>query len=303
MTGLTPGGPHVVGLGGGHGLAATLAAARRYAGAVDAVVSVADDGGSSGRLRRDLGIPAPGDVRRCLVALADEPDGLWARAFRSRFADGDLAGHPLGNLVIAGLVPVAGTFGGAVEEAGRLLGVCGRVLPATEQPVVLAAVISGRVHAGQTAIEASARGGVATVGFEPPDPSAPPEVLEAIAAADQVVLGPGSLYTSILAVAAVPSIAKTLAARDGGTVYVCNLKASRETVGYDVAAHVEALCRHGVRPDRVVADPSAIEIGDVPQGVDVVEAALAGPGGWAHDVSRLAATLSGLARGRGTMIG
>ncbi|HEY2430548.1 MAG TPA: 2-phospho-L-lactate transferase CofD family protein, partial [Acidimicrobiales bacterium] len=127
--------PAVVGLGGGHGLAVTLTAARRYASQITAVVSVADDGGSSGRLRHDLGIPAPGDVRRCLVALAAEPSGPWAQAFGSRFDRGDLAGHALGNLVVAGLAETAGSFIAAIEEAGRLLDAQGRVLPATASSV------------------------------------------------------------------------------------------------------------------------------------------------------------------------
>ncbi|MHB8467432.1 MAG: gluconeogenesis factor YvcK family protein [Acidimicrobiales bacterium] len=294
MSGLVAGGPRVVGLGGGHGLAASLAAARRYAGDITAVVSVADDGGSSGRLRRDLGIPAPGDVRRCLVALAADPDGLWARAFGGRFDRGDLAGHSLGNLVIAGLVRTTGSFTAAVEEAGRLLDACGRVLPATVDPVVLTATIDGRRHEGQTAVEASARG-IATIGLEPSDAAAPDEVVDAIDQADQIVVGPGSLFTSVIAVAAVPMIKQALARRRGHVVYVCNLKASKETVGYDVGAHVAALARHGVGPDVVLADPAAIDVGSMPEGVRLVEAALARPDGWFHDANLLAAALSGLA--------
>lgn len=296
MRGLTPGGPRVVGLGGGHGLAATLAAARRYAGTIDAVVSVADDGGSSGRLRRDLGIPAPGDVRRCLVALAGDPEGVWAQSFGTRFDRGDVAGHPLGNLVIAGLSITAGSFIAAVGQAADLLDACGRVLPATLDPVVLTAVINGRVHEGQTAIEASARGGLTTIAFDPPDPEAPAEALEAIANADQIIVGPGSLFTSVLAVAAVPGIAKALDARRGRVVFVSNLKASKETVGYDVAAHVAALARHGVVADTVLVDPAAIDLGAIPSEVRVVEAPLARDGGWAHDVERLAGALARLAR-------
>jgi uncharacterized cofD-like protein len=294
MTDLVAGGPYVVGLGGGHGLAITLAAARRYAGTIDAVVSVADDGGSSGRLRRDFGLPAPGDVRRCLVSLAAEPDGVWARAFGARFGRGDLAGHALGNLVIAGLADATGSFTAAVDEAGKLLGACGRVLPATVHPVVLTATIGGRRHVGQTAVEASA-GGLSTIGFEPENPDVPAAVIDAIVGADQVVLGPGSLFTSVIAVAAVPAIRSALQRRSGGVTFTCNLKASKETIGYDAAAHVDALRRHGIEPDVVLADPDAIEIGAVTPGVTLVTAALARPDGWSHDVGRLAAALSGLA--------
>jgi uncharacterized cofD-like protein len=283
----------VVGLGGGHGLAATLTAARGYAGALDAVVSVADDGGSSGRLRRDLGIPAPGDVRRCLLALAADPQSVWARAFAERFDRGDVAGHSLGNLVIAGLVSATGSFGTAVHEAGRMLDACGRVFPATVGPVVLTATINGRRHAGQTAVESSA-GGVSDIALEPPDAAAPADALQAIAAADQIVLGPGSLFTSVLAVTQVPAIKEAVAARRGHVVFVCNLKASKETVGYDVAAHVDALLRHGVEPDVVLADPTAIAVGRVPGAARVVEAQLAQPDGWSHDVDLLASALARL---------
>src|ERR687893_2139290 len=131
---------NVVALGGGHGLAATLAAARRYADDLCAIVSVADDGGSSGRLRAAFGIPPPGDLRKCLVALAD-PDSLWTTAFEHRFGAGELEGHAFGNLVLAGLADATGDFEVALAEAGQLLGAVGRVLPATAEAVVLKAVM------------------------------------------------------------------------------------------------------------------------------------------------------------------
>jgi len=288
-------GPSVVGLGGGHGLAATLAATRWYARELTAVVSVADDGGSSGRLRRDLAIPAPGDLRRCLIALAADPSGPWAEAFGLRFDRGDLAGHALGNLVIAGLVTTTGSFPAAVEEAGRLLGACGRVLPATVEPVVLSAMAGRHRLVGQTAIE-ECEGPIDSIGIEPPDCDAPDDVVEAIASADQVVLGPGSLYTSVLAVAVVPAIREALASRTDGVVFVCNLRSSQETVGYDVAAHVQALIRHGVVPDVVLADTAAIAVGDVPRPRPrLVTAELALPDGWSHDAARLGLALESLA--------
>src|SRR5215212_8669161 len=155
---LDPDGPVVVALGGGHGLAAALRAIRRYASSVTAIVSVADDGGSSGRLRRDLGVLPPGDLRRCLVALSD--DELWANAFEYRFAAGDLDGHALGNLMLVGLTDMTGDFTAALDAAGRLLNAVGRVLPATTEPVVLKAEI-GNVAApaheveGQVAVQNS----------------------------------------------------------------------------------------------------------------------------------------------------
>ena len=141
----------MVALGGGHGLATTLQAVRQYAGRVTAVVSVADDGGSSGRLRQIAGIPAPGDLRRCLVAMAAH-DSPWARAFEYRFPSGDLEGHALGNLIIAGLANVTGDFGQALDLAASLLGAAGRVLPATSVPVVLKADVAGTEVVGQVKV-------------------------------------------------------------------------------------------------------------------------------------------------------
>jgi uncharacterized cofD-like protein len=295
-------GPRVVGLGGGHGLAATLSAARRYASTITAVVSVADDGGSSGRLRQDLGMPAPGDVRRCLVALAGDPDGPWPAAFGRRFTEGFLTGHPLGNLVIAGLVETTGSFPAAVEEAGRLLDACGTVLPATSVPVVLAGEAGARRVEGQTAVEQM--GPLDRISVEPEGAPSPPAVVGAIDAADQVVLGPGSLFTSVLAVTGVAAVAGALARRRasgrGGVVFVCNLKPSKETVGFDVAAHVAALAHHGVVPDVVLFDPAGIDPGPLGTGPGAplaVATALARPNGWSHDIGKLGDALARLARG------
>src|SRR5687768_10262566 len=199
-------GPRVVAIGGGHGTAVTLAAVRRYAGEVTAVVSVADDGGSSGKLREALGIPAPGDLRRCLVALSDPQANPLAAAFEHRFDDG----HALGNLVIAALTAATGSFVAALAEAGRLLGATGTVLPATVDPVVLKAVAEAGEVEGQVNVAKTRR--IAYVGIVPPDAHPPQEALDAVADADQLVLGPGSLFTSVLATATVPAIRDALAA-------------------------------------------------------------------------------------------
>lgn len=282
--------PRVVALGGGHGLAATLQAARHYAGDITAVVSVADDGGSSGRLREALGIPAPGDIRRCLVALA-EPSSLWAATFEHRFDAGELEGHAVGNLVIAGLAAAAGDFVTALDEAGRLLGAVGRVLPATTMPVVLKATAAGGEVQGQVAVARAGR--IAEVGLVPPDPTPPAAVLDAIASADQVVLGPGSLFTSVLAAAAVPAIRAALAAASARKVYVCNLRPQvPETEGYDVAAHVEALVAHGVDVDVVLCDPDGIDVGMLR--TPCVERSLGRADGLGHDPAGLAAALADL---------
>jgi uncharacterized cofD-like protein len=287
------GGPRVVALGGGHGLAASLRAARLYAGEVTAVVSVADDGGSSGRLRDAFGIPAPGDLRRCLVALGT--DERWRRALEHRFEAGELEGHALGNLLIAGLTSATGDFLGALDEAGRLVGAVGRVLPATTIPVILKAVVAGAEVEGQVRVQHNDAGRIDFVSLVPPDAEAPPEVLEAIDRADQVILGPGSLYTSVLAVVAVPDIAAALATCPALKVYVCNLRTEQETSGYDAADHLAALHAHGVRPDVVVHDPEAMPPGAV-RAARVVTAALALPDDRGHDPARLADVLGKLVR-------
>src|SRR5204863_9620547 len=154
VDGLLADGPSVVALGGGHGLATALRSIRQYAGSITAVVSVADDGGSSGRLRRDLGVPPPGDIRRCLVALAGD-ETAWSAAFEHRFREGDLEGHALGNLVLVGLTETLGSFPDALDEAGRLLRAVGRVVPATVEPVVLKAELTsvqGEMVEGQVAV-------------------------------------------------------------------------------------------------------------------------------------------------------
>jgi len=281
---------NVVALGGGHGLASTLQAVRRYADDVCAIVSVADDGGSSGRLRHDLGMPAPGDLRRCLVALAD-PDSLWTRAFEHRFEAGELEGHAFGNLVIAGLTDATGDFSVALEAAGHLLGVAGRVHPATREPVVLKAVAEGVSVEGQTAVQQAGR--ISGVSLVPADPAPPAAALEALAAADQVVIGPGSLFTSVLAVVAVPALRRALDTAPGRKVYVANLREQvPETAGFDVAAHVEALRSHGLEVDVVLCDPHGLPRGEIQ--IEWIEAPVARPDGLAHDPAQLARALAGL---------
>lgn len=280
----------VVAIGGGHGLAVTLQAVRRYADDISAIVSVADDGGSSGRLRADFGIPPPGDLRRCLVALAD--DSLWSRAFAHRFGAGELEGHAFGNLIIAGLADATGDFSVALAQAGELLGAVGRVLPATLEPVELKAVVADEmVVQGQLAVANS--GSITGVSLVPADPEPPPAALDALAHADQVLLGPGSLFTSVLAVVAVPALRDALERTPGRKVYVCNLREQiPETAGFDVAAHVAALRAHGLEVDVVLCQRGALAVGK--PGVDCVEKEVARPDGLAHDPVRLAVALADL---------
>jgi uncharacterized cofD-like protein len=290
-------GPRVVAIGGGHGLSAALRAIRQYAGDVTAIVAVADDGGSSGRLRRDLGVVPPGDMRKALVALADD-DGLWPRTFEHRFESGELAGHALGNLVMVALTETTGGLVPALDEAARLVGAHGRVLPATTDPIVLKADVDGRPVEGQVAV-ATAAGRIDRVEIVPADARAVPDAVAALAAADQIVLAPGSLYTSVLAVLAVEELRAAVAGATGRVVQVGNLRWQvHETMGMDAADHLAAVLDHGARVDTFLAarsgallvDEARIEaLGATPVVADVAEA-----GAFEHDPDRLAMALAAL---------
>jgi uncharacterized cofD-like protein len=278
---------NVVAIGGGHGLAVTLRAASTYAKSLTAVVTVADDGGSSGRLRDTTGLPAMGDIRRCLSALADPP--VLGEMLEHRFSE-ELNGHALGNLVIAALAQRVG-FRAAIDELGRLLSVSARVLPATEEPVELVAVTGVGIVHGQVAIQQST--GIKHVTLEPSHPKADADAVAAIANADQIVVGPGSLFTSVLAALAVPGIRDAVAASTAPVIYIANLRPQvPETEGYDIAAYVNVLHDHGVDPDVVVIPPGG-EGWYVEVGVDFVQAPVARSDGRAHDPILLAQALLG----------
>lgn len=296
------GGPKVVAVGGGHGLAGALGAARRYASEITAVVSVADDGGSSGRLVADLEILPPGDMRKCLVALAADQN-IWSEALEYRFGSGDLAGHALGNVIMAGLAEVSGGFPEALDAMEALLGCDGRVLPATTEQVRLVAETERGLVTGQVAI-ANSGAGILEVGLDPPHPKAHEAAIDAITGADQVILGPGSLFTSVLPPLVVPQIRQAVAETDALRVYICNLVwQPGETDGMDAGDHLAALIRHGVEIDVMLFDPFAagLPAGGVPptgttdteircQGRD-----LASPSNPAHhDAEALAAALADL---------
>jgi len=308
----TPG-PRIVCIGGGHGMAQVLRAVRGYAGSIDAVVTVSDDGGSSGRLAPELDIPPPGDIRRCLLALtpADSP---WRRLFEYRFAGADVSGHSLGNLIIAALADIEADFEGGLARAARLLESIGSVIPAAPVHLRLAATIDGRRVDGQHSITTS-RGRISALAVSPSGIEASPRALAAIGAADQIVLGPGSLYTSLIATLIVPGIAAAITASPATFVYVANLiTQDGETIGVDAAAHLAALRQlAGVRaPDAIVAasgavyaappleplrwDAAALEA----QGIEFVLADVADPDApWPqHDPVRLGRVLAGLAIGR-----
>jgi uncharacterized cofD-like protein len=283
--------PSVVAIGGGHGTAVTLKAARRYAGVLTGVVSVADDGGSSGRLRELLNIVALGDLRKCLVAVADE-DSALADAFERRYDEGELAGHALGNLILAGLIDATGDLVLGVAEAGRLLGARGDVLPATSERVVLKAESGRGTVNGQVAVKGTT--GIEHVSLVPGDALPPPLALERIAEADQVVIGPGSLFTSVLAAVAVKGIAEAVASSKAQVVYACNLRPEvPETEGFDVSDHVAALARHNVSVDMVLCD-SIRGMGIGTTGVPVHDVPLTGENNLVHSPAKLAQALSGL---------
>lgn len=252
-------GPHVVAIGGGTGLAAALRSILRYAGRIDAIVTVADDGGSSGRLAPHLEIPPPGDIRKCLVALTPE-DSIWRQLFEYRFEGADVSGHSLGNLIIASLADLEGDFAAALKAAERLLGTVGSVIPVSAERLHIEAVVDGNGIDGQVALALS-RGNVDQMRLIPATAEATTEALEAIASADQIVIGPGSLYTSLLATLLVPGIAEAINLSEARLVYVANLSTQDgETLDMDCADHLDALIAiSGIRPPAaIVANEASV---------------------------------------------
>lgn len=246
-------GPKIVALGGGTGLSTLLRGLKEYSDNVTAIVSVADDGGSSGKLREVAGIPPPGDLRQCIVALS-EAEGLTGRLFQYRFSDEmGLGGHSFGNLFITAMAEVTGSFEKGIIESSRVLAVRGQVIPSTLHNVTLVADLrvanranghSWRRVVGESAIP-EAREQIERVFLEPDNAPAYPAAIKAILEADVIIAGPGSLFTSVLPNLLVPSIAAAVRASAALKVYVCNVATQPgETAKFDVTAHVEALRRH-----------------------------------------------------------
>lgn len=229
-------------MGGGTGLATLLRGLKNLPiDSLTAVVTVTDDGGSSGRLRQEFGLPPPGDLRNCLVALGED-EAFLTRLFNFRFpGDGPTGGHSLGNLLMVALTHLTGDFPHAVRLAGEVLRIRGQVLPSTEALVHLVAeTANGQRVVGETAI--SMAGPPRRLALSPSNPPALPAALEVIRQADLVVLGPGSLFTSIIPNLLVPGIAEAVGQREGLTVYVANLVTQPgETTGFSLRDHVEAL--------------------------------------------------------------
>jgi uncharacterized cofD-like protein len=266
-----------VALGGGHGLHATLSALRLLTPDVTAVVTVADDGGSSGRLRRELGLLAPGDLRKALLALAG-PEPVWPAVFGHRFGgSGALAGHAVGNLVLAGLLEVLGDPIAALDECCRLLGVRGRVLPMCTGPLDIEADVVGldsdpaavRRIRGQVAV-ATTPGRVQRIRLRAADepgnsPVGCPEAVAAVHAADVVLLGPGSWFTSVLPHLLVPELHEALVTTAAAKVLVLNLVPQPgETTGFSPEQHLDVLCQHAprLRIDAVIADVDSVPTPD-----------------------------------------
>jgi uncharacterized cofD-like protein len=238
------GGPRIVCIGGGTGMPTVLRGLKHHSANITAIVTVGDDGGSSGRLRREHGILPPGDFRNSIVALA-EVEPLMARLFQYRFREGDLAGRSFGNLFVLAMTGVTGTFEHALRETSRVLAVQGVILPSTLQDVAICAEFAdGSEVCGESRIPEAGRP-IARVRLKPEHPGAQPEAVKAILEADLIVLGPGSLYTSVVPNVLVEGIAKALIQSDGLKVYVCNVATQPgETDDYDAEAHVAALVRH-----------------------------------------------------------
>jgi uncharacterized cofD-like protein len=214
-----------------------------------AVVTVTDDGGSSGRLRRDFNMLPPGDLRNCMVALSEEEDVL-ARLFRHRFKSGDaLGGHNFGNLFVAALTEITGDFAHAIQLASKILNTRGRIYPATTANATLVARMDdGSLVRGETSITASRRR-IAELMLDPPDAAAMPETIEAIDRADLITIGPGSLYTSIITNLLVKELPQALARAKGTRVYVCNLMTqANESLDLTASQHIERIYEHTGAP-------------------------------------------------------
>ncbi len=237
--------PRIVVIGGGTGLPVLLRGLKQYPVDITAIVTVADDGGSSGRLREDLHIPPPGDIRNVLASLSDvEP--LVEEMFQHRFkTSNELSGHSLGNLILAAMTSITGNFVHAIQEMSKILNVHGKVLPAANQSVVLHAEMEdGTIVSGESKIPYSGKR-IKKVFMTPENIRPIPETLQAIRQADLIIIGPGSLYTSILPNLLVPKIGDELCRSQAKKVYICNLMTQAgETHGFTASDHVKALYDH-----------------------------------------------------------
>jgi len=300
----------VVALGGGHGLHASLSALRRIVDHPTAVVTVADNGGSSGRLRGEFGVLPPGDLRMALAALCGDDDWgrTWEKVVQHRFAgDGEMRGHVVGNLLIVSLWELLGDHVQALDWVARLLGARGRVLPMALAPLDITAEVRGLDPDDPTAISrvrgqvevATTDGEIVAVALDPPDVSACPAAVAAVREADWVVLGPGSWFTSVIPHLMVPELRRALGETDARLVVVLNLEAQvGETGGFGPEDHLAALLEHApeLKVHTVLVDPAAVPDVDALEqavasyGAQLVVAEVSDPSTTdRHDPARLAA--------------
>lgn len=305
----------VVALGGGHGLAASLSALRRVVADLTAVVTVADNGGSSGRLRQEFGVLPPGDLRMALAALCgdDEWGQTWARVLQHRFRSaGEMHDHAVGNLLIVALWELLGGHVEGLDWVGRLLGAQGRVLPMAVTPLDITAEVVGLDPGDRTALTtvcgqvevASTTGQVVSVHLDPEDPTACPETLEAVRTADWVVLGPGSWFSSVIPHLLVPALRDALVSSTARKLVTLNLEPqSGETEGFSPETHLEVLSAHApdLKLDVVLVDAGAVvdeeQLRHVAAtlGAELVVADVAmGDGSPRHDPVKLANAYAGI---------
>ncbi|MGE5595677.1 MAG: gluconeogenesis factor YvcK family protein [Hyphomicrobiales bacterium] len=312
-------GPKIVAIGGGTGLSMLLRGLKQHTSNLTAIVTVADDGGSTGKLRQEFGVIAPGDIRQCIAALA-EAEPLMSRLFQYRFTEGSgLQGHSFGNLFIVAMSEITGNFETAIHETSRVLNVRGAILPSTLEDVTLSAVTNDdeMVHGEHNITERGS--GIRELYLNPPWAEAHPDAVRAILDADIVVIGPGSLYTSVLPNLLVDGIRKALAQTEACRIFVCNVATQHgETDGFTAADHLDALFRHagGRLVDAIIANnniaptlPESWRSSAVPlsrngdaralDGITVVEEdVVAEENRYRHDPNKLAATILRLYDGR-----
>ena len=322
-------GPKITAIGGGTGLSTMLRGLKKYTKNLTAVVTVADDGGGSGVLRRDIGMPPPGDIRHCMESLANvEP--IMERLLTYRFQEGSLAGQSFGNLILAALNGVTGSFEEAVAQMSQVLAITGRILPVTSADVQLEAVFeNGARVVGESKIssfkkEQDCR--IAHVALLPERPAALPAALQAIREADLILMGPGSLYTSVIPNLLVEGVVEAICRSEALKIYVCNIMTQEgETEGYTAADHVDALLSHGAPGlvDLCLANSAPVRPGLVEKyreedaapilvdreriramGLELEEYPVASEGGdyARHDPDRLAAAVLDVSRRRAVRI-
>jgi len=310
-------GPRIVVMGGGTGLSTLLRGLKEHTSNITAIVTVADDGGSSGRLRRDLGVLPPGDLRNCIVALADD-EALLTQLFKYRFGDGEgVSGHSFGNLFITAMTEVTGSFERALAVSGQVLAIGGKVLPSTLEDVTLTAHV--REHAGATVRRVSGEstipdevGVIERIQLNPPDVPAYPQALQAILSAELIVLGPGSLFTSVMPNLLVRDIASAIQNSRAMRVYVSNLATQiGETDGFSLSMHAQIIRQYvdetftlvlsnNRYTGNLLPDMEWVKVStDLNTGWEVLSCDLVDETcPWRHDSNKLAAALLKLLRDR-----